>query len=174
MPADGPPEGWLPSLTDDRSFTATTSFTQQDVNDGAVWYRHFGTGSSGDSFLFQVSADAPCPQRTSFTHAFVLAPGSWNEKIMFEFKAFYTFIQVTDLRKKPLTPAGRAYSSIKALSTVSYCFVYKTETKKAAPSKLKVNRKPTRTITDFFFYYEVVAKQNHQVSKLKVNKMQMH
>uniref|UniRef100_A0AAX7VKR4 Fraser extracellular matrix complex subunit 1 n=1 Tax=Astatotilapia calliptera TaxID=8154 RepID=A0AAX7VKR4_ASTCA len=73
MPADGPPEGWLPSLTDDRSFTATTSFTQQDVNDGAVWYRHFGTGSSGDSFLFQVSADAPCPQRTSFTHAFVLA-----------------------------------------------------------------------------------------------------
>uniref|UniRef100_A0AAX7TTD3 VWFC domain-containing protein n=1 Tax=Astatotilapia calliptera TaxID=8154 RepID=A0AAX7TTD3_ASTCA len=58
MPADGPPEGWLPSLTDDRSFTATTSFTQQDVNDGAVWYRHFGTGSSGDSFLFQVSADS--------------------------------------------------------------------------------------------------------------------
>lgn len=88
MPADGPPEGWLPSLTDDRSFTATTSFTQQDVNDGAVWYRHFGTGSSGDSFLFQVSADAPCPQRTSFTHAFVLAPGSWDEKIMFEFKAW--------------------------------------------------------------------------------------
>uniref|UniRef100_A0A3Q4HVK7 Fraser extracellular matrix complex subunit 1 n=1 Tax=Neolamprologus brichardi TaxID=32507 RepID=A0A3Q4HVK7_NEOBR len=58
MPADGPPEGWLPSLTDDRSFTATTSFTQQDVNDGAVWYRHFGTGSSGDSFLFQVSSEA--------------------------------------------------------------------------------------------------------------------
>uniref|UniRef100_A0AAX7USN5 Fraser extracellular matrix complex subunit 1 n=1 Tax=Astatotilapia calliptera TaxID=8154 RepID=A0AAX7USN5_ASTCA len=58
MPADGPPEGWLPSLTDDRSFTATTSFTQQDVNDGAVWYRHFGTGSSGDSFLFQVSTEA--------------------------------------------------------------------------------------------------------------------
>uniref|UniRef100_A0A3Q3BPI3 Fraser extracellular matrix complex subunit 1 n=1 Tax=Haplochromis burtoni TaxID=8153 RepID=A0A3Q3BPI3_HAPBU len=58
MPADAPPEGWLPSLTDDRSFTATTSFTQQDVNDGAVWYRHFGTGSSGDSFLFQVSTEA--------------------------------------------------------------------------------------------------------------------
>ncbi|XP_028271092.1 extracellular matrix organizing protein FRAS1 isoform X9 [Parambassis ranga] len=58
MPADGPPEGWRPSLTDDRGFTVTTSFTQQDVNDGTVWYRHFGSGSSGDSFQFQVSTEA--------------------------------------------------------------------------------------------------------------------
>lgn len=55
MPADGPAEGWRPQLTDDRGFTATTSFTQQDVDDGAVWYRHFGGGGSdGDSFRFQV------------------------------------------------------------------------------------------------------------------------
>ncbi|KAA8592453.1 hypothetical protein FQN60_017908, partial [Etheostoma spectabile] len=58
MPADGPPEGWRPSLTDDRGFTPTTSFTQQDVNDGTVWYRHFGSGTSSDSFQFQVSTEA--------------------------------------------------------------------------------------------------------------------
>lgn len=57
MPADGPPEGWHPSLTDEQGFTATTTFTQQDVNDGAVWYRHFGSGSNSDSFQFQVGAD---------------------------------------------------------------------------------------------------------------------
>ncbi|XP_051278840.1 extracellular matrix protein FRAS1 isoform X2 [Dicentrarchus labrax] len=58
MPADGPAEGWRPSLTDDRGFTPTTSFTQQDVNDGTVWYRHFGSGTNGDSFQFQVSTEA--------------------------------------------------------------------------------------------------------------------
>ncbi|XP_030272850.1 extracellular matrix organizing protein FRAS1 isoform X1 [Sparus aurata] len=58
MPADGPVEGWRPSLTDDRGFTRTTSFTQQDVNDGTVWYRHFGRGTSSDSFQFQVSTEA--------------------------------------------------------------------------------------------------------------------
>lgn len=56
MPADSPPDGWDPSLMDDRGFTATTSFTQQDVNDGTVWYRHFGTGYDSDSFQFQVRA----------------------------------------------------------------------------------------------------------------------
>uniref|UniRef100_A0A4W6CQ63 Fraser extracellular matrix complex subunit 1 n=1 Tax=Lates calcarifer TaxID=8187 RepID=A0A4W6CQ63_LATCA len=55
MPADGPPDGWRPSLTDDRGFTATTSFTQQDVNDGTVWYHHFGRGTDSDSFQFQVA-----------------------------------------------------------------------------------------------------------------------
>ncbi|XP_010788510.1 extracellular matrix protein FRAS1-like, partial [Notothenia coriiceps] len=58
MPADGPSEGWRPLLSDDRGFTATTSFTQQDVNDGTVWYRHFGSDSNSDSFLFQVSTEA--------------------------------------------------------------------------------------------------------------------
>ncbi|XP_061586644.1 extracellular matrix protein FRAS1 isoform X2 [Cololabis saira] len=59
MPADSPPDSWHPSLNDDQGFTATTSFTQQDVNDGTVWYRHFGTGYDSDSFQFQVSSDAP-------------------------------------------------------------------------------------------------------------------
>ncbi|XP_034027090.1 extracellular matrix protein FRAS1 [Thalassophryne amazonica] len=58
MPADGPVGGWRPSVSDDRSFTPTTTFTQQDVNDGTVWYRHFGTGPSSDSFQFQVSTEA--------------------------------------------------------------------------------------------------------------------
>uniref|UniRef100_UPI0037E879D7 extracellular matrix organizing protein FRAS1 n=1 Tax=Semicossyphus pulcher TaxID=241346 RepID=UPI0037E879D7 len=58
MPADGPAEGWRPSVTDDRGFTPTSSFTQQDVNDGSVWYRHFGRGTDSDSFRFQVSTEA--------------------------------------------------------------------------------------------------------------------
>ncbi|XP_072243382.1 extracellular matrix organizing protein FRAS1 isoform X1 [Leuresthes tenuis] len=57
MPADSPAEGWHPSLMDDQGFTPTTSFTQQDVNDGTVWYHHFGMGSHSDSFLFQVSSE---------------------------------------------------------------------------------------------------------------------
>uniref|UniRef100_A0A3P9GZH8 Fraser extracellular matrix complex subunit 1 n=1 Tax=Oryzias latipes TaxID=8090 RepID=A0A3P9GZH8_ORYLA len=58
MPADSPPDGWQPSLVDERGFTHTTSFTQQDVNDGAVWYRHFGSGHNSDSFQFQVRDDS--------------------------------------------------------------------------------------------------------------------
>lgn len=58
MPADSPPEGWRPSLADARHFTSTTSFTQQDVNDGTVWYRHFGSGYESDSFRFQVGDDS--------------------------------------------------------------------------------------------------------------------
>ncbi|KAM4616687.1 extracellular matrix organizing protein FRAS1 [Polymixia lowei] len=54
MPADGPAEGWRP---DTGGSTPTTSFTQQDVNDGAVWYRHFGADSQRDAFRFQVSTD---------------------------------------------------------------------------------------------------------------------
>ncbi|CAJ1069789.1 extracellular matrix protein FRAS1 [Xyrichtys novacula] len=57
-PADGPADGWRPFLIDERGFTPTTSFTQQDVNDGSVWYRHFGGGTESDSFLFQVSSDS--------------------------------------------------------------------------------------------------------------------
>lgn len=58
MPADGPPEGWRSSLDNDQGFTSTTTFTQRDVNDGTVWYRHFGRGAHSDTFQFQVSADA--------------------------------------------------------------------------------------------------------------------
>ncbi|XP_071003248.1 extracellular matrix organizing protein FRAS1-like, partial [Oncorhynchus clarkii lewisi] len=60
MPADGPVEGWQPS-PDDRSSTPTSSFTQQDVNEGTVWYKHFGSagasGPQGDTLQFQVTSE---------------------------------------------------------------------------------------------------------------------
>ncbi|XP_029366253.1 extracellular matrix organizing protein FRAS1 isoform X2 [Echeneis naucrates] len=71
MPADGPPEGWRPSLTDDRGFTSTTSFTQQDVDDGTVWYRHFGRDTNSDSFQFRVSTEAD-PVIQSDTQTFTI------------------------------------------------------------------------------------------------------
>ncbi|XP_041644401.1 extracellular matrix protein FRAS1 [Cheilinus undulatus] len=75
MLADGPPEGWRPSLTADRGFTATNSFTQQDVNDGSVWYRHIGPGMDGDSFMFQVSTDsAPLLQSDAQTFTVGVLP----------------------------------------------------------------------------------------------------
>lgn len=67
MPADSPPEGWRPSLVDDQHFTSTTSFTQQDVNDGTVWYRHFGSSSESDSFQFQVGAESVFSNPERFT-----------------------------------------------------------------------------------------------------------
>ncbi|KAF3695351.1 Extracellular matrix protein FRAS1 Precursor [Channa argus] len=57
MPADSPLEGLDPSLLNEQGFTATTSFTQQDVNDGTVWYHHFGRSTSSDSFQFQKATD---------------------------------------------------------------------------------------------------------------------
>ncbi|TMS03411.1 Extracellular matrix protein FRAS1 [Larimichthys crocea] len=75
MPADGPTEGWRPSLTDGRGFTSTTSFTQQDVNDGTVWYRHFGRGTNSDSFQFQVSTEvAPLIQSDTQTFTIGVLP----------------------------------------------------------------------------------------------------
>uniref|UniRef100_A0A3Q3IUW6 VWFC domain-containing protein n=1 Tax=Monopterus albus TaxID=43700 RepID=A0A3Q3IUW6_MONAL len=71
MPADGPPGGWHPSLSDEQGFTATASFTQQDVNDGTVWYRHFGGGSHSDSFQFKVSAEAS-PMQQSDAQTFTI------------------------------------------------------------------------------------------------------
>ncbi|CAB1319256.1 unnamed protein product [Coregonus sp. 'balchen'] len=60
MQADGPVEGWQPS-PDDRISTPTSSFTQQDVNEGTVWYKHFGiagaSGPQGETFQFQVSSE---------------------------------------------------------------------------------------------------------------------
>lgn len=58
MPADSPPEGWRPPLAHGQGFAAATSFTQRDVDDGAVWYRHFGSGPYSDSFQFQVCSTA--------------------------------------------------------------------------------------------------------------------
>ncbi|KAM7019160.1 LOW QUALITY PROTEIN: extracellular matrix organizing protein FRAS1 [Tautogolabrus adspersus] len=73
MPADGPPEGLR--LTGDGGFTATSSFTQQDVNDGSVWYRHLGPGTDRDSFMFQVSIDsAPFIQSDAQTFTIGVLP----------------------------------------------------------------------------------------------------
>ncbi|XP_048099370.1 extracellular matrix protein FRAS1 [Alosa alosa] len=57
LPADGPVAAWhsLPEGTDS---TPTTSFTQQDVNEGIVWYRHLGVSTHRDTFHFQVSSEA--------------------------------------------------------------------------------------------------------------------
>ncbi|XP_063314780.1 extracellular matrix organizing protein FRAS1 [Pelobates fuscus] len=55
MPADGPAESWK-RLPDGRLATPTSSFTQEDINEGLVWYRHLGSqAQERDSFSFQVS-----------------------------------------------------------------------------------------------------------------------
>ncbi|XP_059502133.1 extracellular matrix protein FRAS1 isoform X2 [Stegostoma tigrinum] len=54
MPADGPADGWQ-RLPDGKTATVTNSFTQQDLNDGIVWYQHSGVTSAEDSFRFQVT-----------------------------------------------------------------------------------------------------------------------
>ncbi|KAF6131131.1 hypothetical protein HJG60_008020 [Phyllostomus discolor] len=54
MPADSPTEGQ--PLPDGRTATPTSTFTQQDINDGVVWYRHSGVPAQSDSFRFQVSS----------------------------------------------------------------------------------------------------------------------
>lgn len=53
MPADGPADSWQ-LLPDGRASSPTTSFTQQDINEGIVWYRHSGSEVESDSFQFQV------------------------------------------------------------------------------------------------------------------------
>ncbi|KAJ7411871.1 hypothetical protein BTVI_48371 [Pitangus sulphuratus] len=71
MPADGPAESWQ-LLPDGRAASPTTSFTQQDINDGIVWYRHSGAEVESDSFQFQVSSSAS-PQTTLESHVFNVA-----------------------------------------------------------------------------------------------------
>ncbi|XP_043916303.1 extracellular matrix organizing protein FRAS1-like [Protopterus annectens] len=66
MPADSPADDWQ-HLPDGRAATPTTSFTQQDINDGIVWYKHHGLGSQRDSFKFQVSS-ASSPGLQSDVH----------------------------------------------------------------------------------------------------------
>uniref|UniRef100_S4RN57 Fraser extracellular matrix complex subunit 1 n=1 Tax=Petromyzon marinus TaxID=7757 RepID=S4RN57_PETMA len=61
MPADGPSDGWE-LLPDGRAATPTTSFTQQDINEGIVWYRSAaGTLSPRDAFTFTVTDGAKPP-----------------------------------------------------------------------------------------------------------------
>lgn len=52
-PADGPADSWQ-LLPDGRAASPTTSFTQEDINEGIVWYRHSGSEIESDSFQFQV------------------------------------------------------------------------------------------------------------------------
>ncbi|XP_073093519.1 extracellular matrix organizing protein FRAS1 isoform X4 [Manis javanica] len=54
MPADNPADEGQ-HLPDGRTATPTSTFTQQDINEGALWYRHSGVPAQGDSFSFQVS-----------------------------------------------------------------------------------------------------------------------
>uniref|UniRef100_A0A3B4AGL3 VWFC domain-containing protein n=1 Tax=Periophthalmus magnuspinnatus TaxID=409849 RepID=A0A3B4AGL3_9GOBI len=68
MPADSPLD---PPMSQDSGFTSTSSFTQQDVNDGAVWYRHHGASSTTDSFQFKVSTDTG-PQFQSDPQTFTI------------------------------------------------------------------------------------------------------
>lgn len=64
MPADGPADSWQ-LLPDGRAASPTTSFTQQDINEGIVWYRHSGTQVESDSFQFQVLLPFIFPQSSS-------------------------------------------------------------------------------------------------------------
>ncbi|XP_064005810.1 extracellular matrix organizing protein FRAS1 [Pogoniulus pusillus] len=71
MPADGPADSWQ-LLPDGRAASPTTSFTQQDINDGIVWYRHSGAEVESDSFQFQVSSSSR-PQTSLESHVFNVA-----------------------------------------------------------------------------------------------------
>ncbi|KAL6048030.1 hypothetical protein STEG23_036151, partial [Scotinomys teguina] len=55
LPADSPasPAEEGQHLPDGRMATPTSTFTQQDINDGIVWYRHLGAPTQSDSFHFQ-------------------------------------------------------------------------------------------------------------------------
>ncbi|ELK16427.1 Extracellular matrix protein FRAS1 [Pteropus alecto] len=55
MPADSPADEGQ-HLPDGRTATPTSTFTQQDINEGVVWYRHLGVPAQSDSFRFQVSS----------------------------------------------------------------------------------------------------------------------
>ncbi|KAG8515151.1 Extracellular matrix protein FRAS1, partial [Galemys pyrenaicus] len=55
MPADSPADEGQ-HLPDGRTATPTSTFTQQDINEGILWYRHSGVPAQSDSFRFQVSS----------------------------------------------------------------------------------------------------------------------
>lgn len=55
MPADSPADEGQ-HLPDGRTATPTSTFSQQDINEGIVWYRHAGVPAQSDSFRFQVSS----------------------------------------------------------------------------------------------------------------------
>uniref|UniRef100_A0A8C3WYZ9 Fraser extracellular matrix complex subunit 1 n=1 Tax=Catagonus wagneri TaxID=51154 RepID=A0A8C3WYZ9_9CETA len=71
MPADGPADGGQ-HLPDGRTATPTSTFSQQDINEGIVWYRHSGVPAQSDSFRFQVSS-APEPHAHLESRVFNIA-----------------------------------------------------------------------------------------------------
>ncbi|XP_075401034.1 extracellular matrix organizing protein FRAS1 [Tenrec ecaudatus] len=71
MPADSPADEGQ-HLPDGRTATPTSTFTQQDINEGIVWYRHSGAPTQSDSFRFQVSS-ATGAQSPLESHVFNIA-----------------------------------------------------------------------------------------------------
>ncbi|XP_062470145.1 extracellular matrix organizing protein FRAS1 [Pezoporus occidentalis] len=71
MPADGPANSWQ-LLPGGRAASPTSSFTQEDINEGIVWYRHSGSEIESDSFQFQVSSSTS-PQSSLQSHVFNVA-----------------------------------------------------------------------------------------------------
>ncbi|XP_036384589.1 extracellular matrix protein FRAS1-like [Megalops cyprinoides] len=63
-------DGWE-RLLDGRVATPTTSFTLQDLREGAVWYQHSGRGTERDSFSLQVSSEG-CPDKLGDVHTFTI------------------------------------------------------------------------------------------------------
>ncbi|XP_012660764.1 extracellular matrix protein FRAS1 [Otolemur garnettii] len=62
MPADSPADEGQ-HLPDGRTATPISTFTQQDINEGIVWYRHSGAPAQSDAFRFQVSSAADVQTR---------------------------------------------------------------------------------------------------------------
>ncbi|XP_012860276.2 extracellular matrix organizing protein FRAS1 [Echinops telfairi] len=56
MPADSPADEGR-HLPDGRTATPTSTFTQRNINEGIVWYRHSGAPTQSDSFRFQARED---------------------------------------------------------------------------------------------------------------------
>uniref|UniRef100_A0A8B9RD46 Fraser extracellular matrix complex subunit 1 n=1 Tax=Astyanax mexicanus TaxID=7994 RepID=A0A8B9RD46_ASTMX len=74
MPADGPIEAWQ-AFPENRDTTPTTTFTQQDINEGTVWYRHYGKSTQRDTFQFQVFPDTPSDAQTFSIGVMPQTPG---------------------------------------------------------------------------------------------------
>uniref|UniRef100_A0A4W3I1G5 Fraser extracellular matrix complex subunit 1 n=1 Tax=Callorhinchus milii TaxID=7868 RepID=A0A4W3I1G5_CALMI len=98
MPADGPADGWQ-RLPDGRIATVTTSFTQQDIDDGIVWYRHSGTISTKDSFNFQVTND-PRTYSGTESHVFQIGILQENEEAPQLAPGIITPLQITALEDR--------------------------------------------------------------------------
>uniref|UniRef100_F1M3H3 Fraser extracellular matrix complex subunit 1 n=1 Tax=Rattus norvegicus TaxID=10116 RepID=F1M3H3_RAT len=74
LPADSPagPAEEGHHLPDGRMTTPVSTFSQQDIDDGIVWYRHSGATAQSDSFHFQVST-ATNAQEHPQSHMFNIA-----------------------------------------------------------------------------------------------------